>query len=94
MNRPQCIITGCYLTHRHRTIYGDLHAHEGMWIFNAVLSKDGDALEHDEPPASTQRILQIYDHCSVFERRGVVVVPLSAGRLNPAAQDYLSARPA
>jgi len=87
-----CVITGCMLHVGFEGVWGDLHEEGRVWIFNAVLNREGEANFQATPiiPAtSDQRILQVRDGAPYFERRGVFVIDKLFANLNPTAQEYI-----
>lgn len=89
-----CIITGCALVDGDRSLWGDLHAVGESYVFNGVVDARGHAgWEYNTHIAHTTKALEIIPAASAthyaFERRGVVVIPKGAARLNHAATQYL-----
>lgn len=92
----QCLITGCELFDHGsgRSLHGDLHALESVYIFNGVLNDDVEAKWEykSEPPDASKRTLLINSGTHFFERRGVIVVSTKDANLNVAALNYLGGR--
>jgi hypothetical protein len=93
-----CIITGCALVDGNRALWGDLHSIGESWVFNGVLDSRGNAAwEHDGFLGREVKALEILPAASAvhyaFERRGVVVVPKAAARLNQPALAYVLSSP-
>lgn len=98
---PRCLITGADLYNGSEVIHGDLHSIGVVYVFNAVGNRNGEAAWQAGPSSReeltqflmTFKGLRIYPDTPVFERRGVIVIPMTSATLSPAAQKYLSINP-
>lgn len=95
MNLFECKITGCALLipDEGKWLWGDLHrGPEGTWVFNGAYGPKAQATEWqftvlDRMLAGKGLIVT----GEYFERRGVVVVPSTCGKLTQEAAEYLKA---
>ena len=86
---PQCVITGCYVFDGDSHMYGDLHAVGDVYILNAVLNREGEAVRnYEDLPHPGAKIVNC-ELAFLFERRGVVIFAKEHATLNQAAKDYL-----
>lgn len=86
-----CLITGCALNDlaHSRTVHGDLHCLTGVYIFNAVLDH-GEAAWQEDTLAGDHALALTWTGPEGFERRGVIVIPMTSAHLNPRAQSYVT----
>lgn len=91
--KPRCVITGCEIVARNTeaTAHGDLHMLGDVFIFNAVRGQDGETRWFQALPASG-RVIYV-DTNYVFERRGVIVIPLRHATLSKQASDFIESAP-
>lgn len=84
-----CVKTGCALVIQGRTLWGDMHFFsKGVFIFNAVLGGDGEAL-HIPSDDDVERPTYYFTEGNIFARRGVFILSLEHLSWNEALRDYL-----
>jgi hypothetical protein len=83
----QCMITGAvlHIKDEGKWARGDLHRIGSTYVFNAIVWDDAWNYGEIEGPL-TDMVISLPYGLDYFERRGVVVFPVTNAALNPAAQ--------
>ena len=85
-----CLKTGCALEIPGQRFWGDMHFFsKGVFIFNAVLGDDGEALHIPSDDDVERPTYYFSTQGNIFVRRGVFILSLEHLSWNEALRDYL-----
>ena len=87
-----CLITGCRATYDSLEVSGDLHRVGDCYVFNAIVDVYGvsrwRAPEKGEYAHYT-KVIDFSESSSYYEKRGVLIAPISECVLNEKAKEYI-----